>query len=111
MAQQARPNVIGQMLDCRAQLIACSTVVVKTFSSSRASIHGWAGVAVWVGCVIVSLGFDDCWHCHKFVRIPHTAAGSPGTSLEVGSNEQHLSPSKRQELNRKFSPTSSENII
>ena len=32
--------VIGQMLDCRAQLIACSTVVVNTFSSTRASIHG-----------------------------------------------------------------------
>ena len=30
IAQQARPNVIGQMLDCRAQLIACSTVVVMT---------------------------------------------------------------------------------
>ena len=41
MAQQARPNVIGQMLDCRAQLIACSTVVVMTFSSKRPSIHGW----------------------------------------------------------------------
>src|SRR5262245_13390484 len=33
MAQQARPNVIGHMLDSRAQLIACSSVVVMTFSS------------------------------------------------------------------------------
>ena len=40
IAQQASPNVIGQMLDCRAQLIACSTVVVITFSSKRPSIHG-----------------------------------------------------------------------
>jgi hypothetical protein len=40
MAQQARPNVIGQMLDCRAQLIACSIVVVITPSSNRPSIHG-----------------------------------------------------------------------
>ena len=40
IAQQARPNVIGQMLDCRAQLIACSTVVVMTFSSNRPSIQG-----------------------------------------------------------------------
>jgi predicted MFS family arabinose efflux permease len=40
MAQQASPNVIGQMLDWRAQFIACSTVVVITFSSMRASIQG-----------------------------------------------------------------------
>src|SRR5207249_11174713 len=33
MAQQARPNVIGHMLDSRAQLTACSSVVVMTFSS------------------------------------------------------------------------------
>src|SRR5205823_6443468 len=33
MAQQARPNVIGHMLDSRAQLIACSSDVVMTFSS------------------------------------------------------------------------------
>src|SRR5438445_1330032 len=37
MAQQARPNVIGHMLDSRAQLIACSRVVVKKFSSARPS--------------------------------------------------------------------------
>ena len=42
IAQQARPNVIGQMLDWRAQLIACSTVVVMTFSSKRPSIQGWS---------------------------------------------------------------------
>jgi hypothetical protein len=28
------------MLDCRAQLMACSTVVVMTFSSIRASMNG-----------------------------------------------------------------------
>src|SRR4029077_17804054 len=33
MAQQARPNVIGHMLDSRAQLMACSSVEVMTFSS------------------------------------------------------------------------------
>src|SRR5437773_12541008 len=37
MAQQARPKVIGHMLDSRAQLIACSRVVVKKFSSERPS--------------------------------------------------------------------------
>jgi hypothetical protein len=40
IAQQAKPNVMGQILDWRAQLIACSTVVVTTFSSIRPSIHG-----------------------------------------------------------------------
>jgi hypothetical protein len=40
MAQQAKPNVIGQMLDCRPQLMACSIVVVMTFSSKRPSIQG-----------------------------------------------------------------------
>ena len=39
MAQQARPNVIGHMLDSRAQLIACSRVVVITLSSKRPSSH------------------------------------------------------------------------
>jgi hypothetical protein len=39
MAQQANPKVIGHMLDSRAQLIACSRVVVKTFSSERPSNH------------------------------------------------------------------------
>jgi len=34
MAQQARPNVMGHMLDCRAQLMACSNVVVTTLSSN-----------------------------------------------------------------------------
>jgi hypothetical protein len=42
MAQHARPNVSGHTLACRAQLIACSIVVVMTFSSKRPSIHGWA---------------------------------------------------------------------
>src|SRR5919198_387850 len=37
MAQQARPKVIGHMLDSRAQLIACSSVVVMTLSSNRPS--------------------------------------------------------------------------
>src|SRR5215470_180790 len=37
MAQQARPNVMGHMLDSRAQLIACSSVVVITLSSKRPS--------------------------------------------------------------------------
>ena len=41
MAQQAKPNVIGQMLPDRAQLIACSSDVVMTFSSNRPSIQGW----------------------------------------------------------------------
>src|ERR687886_2022609 len=39
MAQQARPKVIGHMLDSRAQLIACSSVVVMTLSSKRPSSH------------------------------------------------------------------------
>src|SRR5260370_4047835 len=39
MAQQARPKVIGHMLDCRAQLIACSSEVVMTLSSKRPSSH------------------------------------------------------------------------
>src|SRR5947209_5984918 len=39
MAQQARPKVIGHMLDSRAQLIACSRDVVKTFSSEIPSSH------------------------------------------------------------------------
>src|SRR5262249_19265782 len=37
MAQHARPNVIGHMLDSRAQLIACSSDVVMTLSSKRPS--------------------------------------------------------------------------
>src|SRR3712207_6582604 len=37
IAQHARPNVIGHMLDSRAQLIACSNVVVMTLSSKRPS--------------------------------------------------------------------------
>ena len=37
MAQQARPKVIGHMLDSRAQLIACSSDVVMTLSSNRPS--------------------------------------------------------------------------
>src|SRR5215831_7348085 len=39
MAQQARPKVIGHMLDSRAQLIACSNEVVITLSSKRPSNH------------------------------------------------------------------------
>src|ERR1700694_2114559 len=39
MAQQARPNVIGHMLDSRAQLMACSSDVVNTLSSKRPSSH------------------------------------------------------------------------
>src|SRR2546421_13117567 len=35
MAQQAKPKVIGHMLDSRAQLIACSSEVVMTLSSKR----------------------------------------------------------------------------
>jgi hypothetical protein len=52
IAQQAKPNVSGQMLDWRAQLIACSTVVVMTFSSNRPSIHG-------CDCDIISLSPDS----------------------------------------------------
>ena len=37
MAQHARPNVIGHMLDSRAQLMACSSVVVTALSSKRPS--------------------------------------------------------------------------
>src|SRR6516162_6318970 len=37
MAQQARPKVIGHMLDSRAQLIACSSDVVMTPSSNLPS--------------------------------------------------------------------------
>ena len=39
MAQQASPNVMGQILDCCPQFMASSTVVVMTFSSNRPSIH------------------------------------------------------------------------
>src|SRR4051794_13230967 len=39
MAQQASPNVIGHMLDSRAQLMACSSEVVMTLSSKRPSSH------------------------------------------------------------------------
>src|ERR1700730_15041329 len=37
MAQQARPNVIGHMLDSRAQAMPCSSVVIMTLSSKRPS--------------------------------------------------------------------------
>src|SRR5271169_480672 len=37
MAQQARPKVMGHMLDSRAQLMACSSDVVMTLSSNRPS--------------------------------------------------------------------------
>src|SRR5271163_1356793 len=37
MAQQARPKVMGHMLDSRAQLMACSSDVVMTLSSKRPS--------------------------------------------------------------------------
>src|SRR2546430_1162061 len=37
IAQQAKPKVIGHMLDSRAQLIACSSEVVMTLSSNRPS--------------------------------------------------------------------------
>src|SRR2546425_3025957 len=39
IAQQARPNVIGQSADLRAQLKRKSTVVVTMFFSNRSSIH------------------------------------------------------------------------
>jgi hypothetical protein len=39
IAQQAKPNVIGHMLDSRAQLMACSSDVVMTLSSKRPSSH------------------------------------------------------------------------
>ena len=39
IAQQAKPNVIGQMADFRAQLKRKSTVVVMMFFSKRSSIH------------------------------------------------------------------------
>src|SRR5580692_8973218 len=39
MAQHASPKVIGHTLDCLAQFMACSSVVVMTFSSNRPSIH------------------------------------------------------------------------
>src|SRR5215468_6868855 len=39
IAQQARPNVIGQSADLRAQLNTKSTVVVMMFFSNRSSIH------------------------------------------------------------------------
>src|SRR5947208_15649336 len=39
MAQQARPNVIGQSADFRAQLNSESTVVVMMFFSNRSSIQ------------------------------------------------------------------------
>src|SRR6476619_1649647 len=38
IAQQARPNCMGQIEERRAQLITESTVVVTTFSSNRLSI-------------------------------------------------------------------------
>src|SRR5580765_5243379 len=39
IAQQARPNCMGQIDDRRAQLMTESTVVVRTFSSNRLSIR------------------------------------------------------------------------
>src|SRR5947209_213697 len=39
MAQHARPNVIGHMLDSRAQLMTCSSEVVMTPSSKRPCNH------------------------------------------------------------------------
>src|SRR5215467_8493436 len=39
IAQQAKPNVIGQRADLRAQLNTKSTVVVMIFFSNRSSIH------------------------------------------------------------------------
>src|SRR5215831_16470037 len=39
IAQQAKPNVIGQRADLRAQLNTKSTVVVIMFFSNRSSIH------------------------------------------------------------------------
>src|SRR5438067_4925021 len=37
MAQQARPNVIGHMLDSLAQAMPCSSVVIRKLSSKRPS--------------------------------------------------------------------------
>ena len=56
IAQHASPNVIGQMLDWRAQLIACSTVVSTMFSSNRPSIQGrLPGWGREGGCRLVTL--------------------------------------------------------
>jgi hypothetical protein len=68
IAQQARPNVSGQTLDWRAQLIACSTVVVITFSSNRPSIQGW--VIMFLRLLIRLLavfgfsGHENWFHLH-----------------------------------------------
>src|SRR5262249_3305606 len=49
MAQQARPNVIGQRADLRAQLIKSSTVVVMMFFSKRSSIQaGMIALSVYL---------------------------------------------------------------
>src|SRR5688572_30259602 len=44
IAQQARPKVMGQSADFRAQLKTKSTVVVMMFFSNRSSIH--AGIDI-----------------------------------------------------------------
>src|SRR5436309_13371728 len=53
IAQQARPKVIGHMLDCRAQLIACSSDVVMTLSSNRPSSQPMGELRMEVESVFV----------------------------------------------------------
>ena len=45
IAQQAKPNCIGQIEDRRAQLMTESTVVVRTLSSNRLSTIPMTGHA------------------------------------------------------------------
>src|SRR5262245_359568 len=52
MAQHASPNVIGHMLDSRAQLMACSRLVVITLSSNRPSSQPIIVTSCW--CRFVS---------------------------------------------------------
>src|SRR3954462_15430196 len=92
--KQANPNVSGQTLDCRAQLIACSTVVVMTFSSNRPSIHGW------------KLSSLTC--------PPNRTNSNESKTLfydAVGVKVQHVAPSNRHSESLTFSPKISDNII
>src|SRR5215831_3266792 len=57
IAQQARPNVIGQRADLRAQLKTKSTVVVMMFFSKRSSIQAGIITPFYYGCALSRLRF------------------------------------------------------
>src|SRR3954468_11330133 len=85
MAQQARPNVIGHMLDSRAQLTACSSVVVMTASSlknpsSQPMLYAPAPPG-GVSCGQRSFGPE----ARQGARPAPATAGSGGRALPLGS--------------------------